>query len=144
MARPDISLVQARLLLALVFAAVFGLLPRSEAADPMGKMCVQKISMNARWDANDTGAKAGSIFTVQIDSLPAAQVSTNSSTVFTNLPLTGKHLVKIQLDGKPLTSFRFTFEERGDHLRLWYNEFYGTWSLSDVKPGEKCACPPAP
>jgi hypothetical protein len=126
---------------ALVFMAASVFVSRIEAADGVGKVCVQKISVNTRWDANDTGAREGSTFTVQIDDLPAITVTTNSSGVFTNLSLAKKHLVKIKLDGKALTSFRFTFQERGDHLRLWYKPFYGTWSLSDVSKGEKCACP---
>lgn len=114
------------------------------AVESMGRVCVQAISKGESWKANDTGATERSIFTVQIDSLPAIPISTNASGVFTNLSLATNHVVKIQLDGKPLTSFRFTFKDRGDHLRLWYNPFYGTWSLSDVRTGERCACPRKP
>jgi hypothetical protein len=111
------------------------------AADAVGRVCITPIPMGERWDANDSGAKESSVFSVQIDKLPAIQVTTNTSGVFTNLSLASEHLVKIRLDGKALTSFRFSFEGRGDHLRLWYNPFYGSWSLSDVHPGEKCSCP---
>jgi hypothetical protein len=111
------------------------------AADGVGRVCITRIPMGERWDANDTGAKASSTFTVQLDKLAPVPVTTNGSGVFTNLSLAGEHSVKIRLDGKPLTSFRFSFKDRGDHLRLWYNPFYGSWSLSDVLPGEKCACP---
>jgi hypothetical protein len=113
------------------------------AADETGRVCVEKIASGpgASWKANGSGATERSIFTVRIDEMPAIKVSTNSSGVFTNLALSGKHLVAIRLDDKPLTSFRFSFEDRPPHLLLWYNEFYGTWSLSDVKPGGKCACP---
>jgi hypothetical protein len=105
------------------------------------RVCVTRIPAGERWDANDTGAKESSTFTVQLDNLPAVLVTTNVSGVFTNLSLAGEHAVTIRLDGKPLTSFRFSFKGRGDHLRLWYNPFYGSWSLLDVRPGEKCACP---
>jgi hypothetical protein len=111
------------------------------AADAVGRVCITSIPKGERWDANDSGAKESSVFSVQIDDLPALQITTNASGVFTNLSLASRHLVKIQLDGKPLTSFRFSFIGRGDHLRLWYNPFYGSWSLSDVRPGEKCSCP---
>jgi hypothetical protein len=114
------------------------------AAESVGRVCVQAISKGESWQANDTGATERSIFTVQIDSLPAILISTNTSGVFTNLSLATNHLVKIRLDGKSLSSFLFTFKERGDHLRLWYSPFYGRWSLSDVKGGERCACPRKP
>src|SRR6266478_1811840 len=97
---------------------------------PLTLVCVDGISKNERWDANQTGATEKSIFTVQIDDLPSAQISTASAGVFTNLSTSAKHLIMIGIDGKPLTSFRFTFQEsQSDHLRLWYNPFYGTWSL---------------
>ena len=113
------------------------------SAEPVGRVCITRIPAGDRWDANHTGAKETSTFTVQIDNLSPLRVTTDNSGVFTNLPLASEHSVKIQLDGKPLTSFRFSFKERQDHLRLWYNPFYGSWSLSDVRPGQKCACPKA-
>ena len=132
---------QAQINLAFMFAALLCSLTSAHAAAGTGKVCVQAIPTAESWQANDTGATERSIFTIQIDNLPAFRVSTNLSGVFTNLSLTARHSVRIQLDGKPLTSFHFTFQKRGDHLRLWYNPFYGTWSLSDVRPGEPCACP---
>jgi hypothetical protein len=111
------------------------------AAGGVGRVCITRIPTGERWDANDTGAKESSAFTVQFDKLAPVLVTTNVSGVLTNLSLVGEHSVKIRLDGKPLSSFRFSFKGRGDHLRLWYNPFYGSWSLSDVPPGEKCACP---
>ena len=112
------------------------------AAEKTGKVCVQSISIGESWKANDTGAKESSKFKVQIDKLTPILISTNCSGVFTNLWVDAKHLVKIQLEDKPLTSFRFSFrEEQSEHLRLWYSPFYGTWSLSRVGPREKCACP---
>jgi hypothetical protein len=108
--------------------------------EPLGLVCVDGISKNERWDANQTGATEKSIFTVQIDDLPPTQISTASAGVFTNLSTSAKHLVKISVDGRPLTSFRFTFQEsQSDHLRLWYNPFYGTWSLSPTDKRHKCA-----
>lgn len=125
-----------------ILVALLSLSFAARGADSFGRVCVQKIAAGpaSDWQANTTGASERSTFTVSIDEHPALTVTTNSSGVFTNLSLTGKHLVTIRLDGKPLTSFRFTFEGRSQHLRLWYNEFYGTWSLSDVRAGEKCAC----
>jgi len=130
------------------FLVLTGLLVRlfassAFASDDGGTVCIAPIPTAERWDANDTGAKESSTFTTQIDRMPPVLVTTNASGVFTNLSLAGQHSVKIQLDGKPLTSFRFSFKGRGNHLRLWYNSFYGTWSLSDLRPGERCACPGA-
>jgi hypothetical protein len=125
---------------ALVMTSLLLVVGSAGAAEGLGKVCVQQIATGDSWKANDTGASARSIFTVQVDDLAAIHVSTNGAGVFTNLSLTTKHLVKIQLDGKPLTSFRFTFQDRGDHLRLWYSPFYGTWSLADVSAGGRCAC----
>jgi hypothetical protein len=113
------------------------------AADGVGRVCIGLIPVGERWDANRTGARESSAFTIQIDKLTRVLVTTNVSGVFTNLSLAREHLVKIRLDGKPPASFRFSFKGRGDHLRLWYNPFYGSWSLSDVRPGENCACPKA-
>ena len=113
------------------------------AADGVGRVCITRIPIGERWDANDTGAKESRTFAVQIDKLAPVLVATNASGVLTNLSLAGEHSVSIRLDGKRLTSFRFSFKDRGDHLRLWYNPFYGSWSLSDVRPGQKCACPQA-
>jgi hypothetical protein len=127
----------------LVMTALFVFAVGAYAADGIGKVCVQPISSGPKsnWKGNDTGATERSVFTVRIDDLPAIRVSTNSSGVFTNLALTKRHLIKIQLDNKPLTSFWFSFDSRGDHLRLWYNEFYGTWQLWDARASARCACP---
>ena len=128
-----------------VLLALFGTAGYAFAAEKVGKVCVQAISKGENWRGNDTGANESSRFSVQIDKLPPFVISTNSSGVFTNLSLQGKHVVKIRLADKPLTSFRFSFEdEHSDHLRLWYNPFYGTWSLWSVPPGKKCACPTKP
>src|SRR5262249_30457968 len=115
----------------------------ARAVDGTGRGCVEKIPSGpgSSWIANDTGATERSGFKISIDQLPPILVTTNSSGVFTNLSLAGKHLVAIRLDDKPLASFRFSFDGRGSHLRLWYNELYGTWSLSEVREGQKCACP---
>ena len=108
-------------------------------AEPLGEVRLRTIPFGpgSNWRANDSGATERSKFSVQIDNRTAIKVTTNSAGSFINLPLAGEHLVKIKLDGKPLTSFRFSFEGRSDHLELWYNEFYGKWSLSDAKPGQK-------
>src|SRR5258706_15555458 len=99
-------------------------------SQPSGIVCIDPIATNWSREANESGATEKSNFTVQIDSLPPVQISTRSAGVFTNLTMHTTHLAKIRLDGKPLTSFRFSFEQSGgEHLRLWYNEFYGTWSL---------------
>jgi hypothetical protein len=111
------------------------------AADGVGRVCIARIPMGERWDANDSGAKESSTFIAQFDKLAPVLVTTNVSGVITNLSLSGEHVVSIRMDGKPLTSFRFSFKGRGDHLRLWYNPFYGSWSLSEVRAGGKCSGP---
>lgn len=109
------------------------------AEEPAGKVYVQTIPFGpgSNWKTNDSGATERSTFSVQIDKRSFIKVTTNSTGVFANLPLAGKHLVKIKVDGKPLTSFNFSFDGRSNQLMLRYNEFYGTWSLVDIKPGEK-------
>jgi hypothetical protein len=109
------------------------------AEEPTGKVFIQPIPFGpgSNWKANDTGATERSKFSVQIDNRTAIKVTTNSAGSFINLPLAGEHLVKIKLDGKPLTSFHFSFEGRSGQLLLRYNEFYGTWSLVDMKSDEK-------
>src|SRR5262245_26951246 len=116
----------------------FALATSLRATDTVGSVCVPEIPKGESWKGNDTGAMEQSVFTVQIDKFTPVLISTNSCGVFTNLSLTDAHLVKIQLDGKPLTSFRFTFHERAERLRLWYNPFYGTWSLTDLRPRQTC------
>ena len=125
-----------RILVALILSVFAAYVQAADA----GKVCVQAIPAGARWDANDTGATERSVFKIQIDDRPGFCVATNSSGMFAELSMSSKHLVKIRLNGKLLTSFYFTFRGRSDHLRLWYNPFYGTWSLSDVRGKEWCAC----
>jgi hypothetical protein len=124
---------------AVMMTALFIFIAGGYASERVGRVCIQAIQISDK-KAYDTGATKNSVFTVQIDDLKGLRVSTNASGVFTNLSLVKKHLVKIQLDGKPLTSFRFTFDEGRNHSRLWYNSFYGTWSLSNVQSDEKCPC----
>jgi len=131
-----------RFIIGATFSAVI-LAVTAHAEDAVGKVCISRISIGERWDANDTGARESSTFTVRLDKLAPILVTTNAAGVFTNLSLAGEHTVVIRLDGKPLTSFRFSFQDRAAHRRLWYNPFYGTWSLWDVHPGERCACPKA-
>src|SRR4051794_3426570 len=90
---------------------------RACAADRVGKVCIPSIPMGERWNANDTGAKDTSTFTIQLDELAPVLVATNASGTFTNLVRAGEHSLSIRLDGKHLSSFRFSFRDRGHHLR---------------------------
>jgi hypothetical protein len=119
----------------LLFAVVLAV----HAGETVGEVRLRTIPFgpNSNWKANDTGATEHSRFSVQIDSRSAIIVTTNRAGVFLNLPLASDHMVKIKVDGKPLTSFRFSFEGRSDHLVLQYNEFNGKWSLSDAKADQK-------
>jgi hypothetical protein len=123
--------------LVLVVIAVLGFTLVACAEESVGEVRIQTIAFGAdsNWSANQTGATEHSKFTVRIDKRSAITITTNRAGVFANLSLTNDHLVNIKLDGKPLTSFRFSFEGRSNHLLLWYNEFYGTWSLSEEKRG---------
>src|SRR3954470_11279776 len=78
------------------------------AAEEGGRLCINAIPIGERWDANNTGAKESSSFTVQIDKQAPIVVTTNVAGVFTDLSLTGEHTVSIRLDRKPLTSLRFS------------------------------------
>src|SRR5262245_3861010 len=94
----------------IVLASLLSLLPAggAPAADGAGRVCITRIPTGGRWDANDTGARESSTFTIQIDKLQPVLVTTNASSVFTNLSFAGEHLVRIRVDGKPLTAFRFS------------------------------------
>ena len=121
------------------FISLILVVPATVAAFAEGIVCVDAVSNNGSWEGNDTGATPDSVFTVQIDDLQSQTISAKSCGAFTNLDVNTKHIVKITMDGKPYASFWFSFEEKGsDHLRLWYNEFYGTWQL--WKPGRNHKC----
>jgi hypothetical protein len=111
----------------------------AQAGEAVGEIHVRTIPFGpgSNWSANDTGATERSRFSVQIDNRSAMIVTTNRAGEFVNLSVAGEHSVKIKMDGKPLTSFHFSFEGRSDHLVLQYNEFDGKWSLSDAKAAEK-------
>jgi|SRR5579862_6389972 len=125
--------------LAPAIISLFAVVLTVYAGEPLGEVRLQTIPFgpSSNWRATDSGATERSKFSVQIDNRSAINVTTNRAGVFANLPLAGEHVVKIKVDGKPLNSFRFSFEGRSDHLILQYNEFYGKWSLSDAKAEQK-------
>ncbi len=101
-----------------------------DPAGGKGTVVVDPIPIGEVWKGNDTGATEQSVFTVRIDDLDAVRVSTHAAGNFTGLALDRRHLVDIHLDGRRLTSFWFTFDDRtGPHRRLWYKTKYGAWSL---------------
>lgn len=102
------------------FLILFLFLSVSHAADKFGEVCVIKVSDD-------------STHTIQIDDLNEVNVSNKASGTFSKLSLEKDHVVKIKHHGKILSSFRFTFQKRSPHLKLWYNELHTSWSLSDVK-----------
>ena len=105
-----------------------------------GVVCVDPIPTKGSWKGNDTGATPKSVFTIQIDDLPAQSISASSSGVFLKLRVAAKHTVKIKMGGKPYASFEFSFEDRGGHhLRLWYKQLYGTWQLQKAAEKHECA-----
>jgi hypothetical protein len=121
------------------FASLMLLVLVTATASADGIVCVDSISTNGSWKGNDTGATPASVFTVQIDDLLSQTISANSCGVFTNLNVNENHIMKIMMNGKPYASFRFSFKDKGsDHLRLWYNEFYGTWQLWQPGRNHKC------
>lgn len=125
--------------LALAIILLFAVVLAVHAGEAVGEVRVRTIPFgpSSNWRANDSGATERSKFSVQIDNRSAMIVTTNRAGVFSNLSLAGEHSVKIKADGKPLTSFRFSFEGQSDHLLLQYNESDGKWSLSEVKAAEK-------
>ncbi len=140
--RPTKSLSLLALLTATAFLSAPAASDPATLLKPTGLVCVDPIPKQSVWKGNDTGATEKSVFTIQIDDRPPIKVSTETSGVFTNLPTNSKHLVRIQLDGKPLTSFRFSFHEHAsNHLRLWYYTMYGNWCLWPTDGKHKCAYP---
>ena len=125
----------------ILLAVLLSMLTQTEAGSvrTSGFVCIDSIPKGDVWKGNDTGATEKSVFLVQIDNQPAVNISTNAAGIFTNLPTSARHLAKIRLNGKPLTSFRFSFAQyETDHLRLWYNTMYGTWNLSAATARHKC------
>jgi hypothetical protein len=110
---------------------------RAESAT--GAVCIDTIYTGGSWEGNHTGAVRSSTFTVQIGDHEPVSINSRLSAEVTDLALDSRHLVKIRLEGKLLTSFTFSFREKGsNHLRLWYKEMYGTWSLSTVEKPSEC------
>ena len=104
-----------------------------------GVLCIDAISTGGSWEGNQTGAVKDSVFFIQVDSLTLVQISAEQAGYVKDLAIEQEHTVKISLNGKVLESFRFSFlKEKTDHVRLWYIPMYGTWSLSNVKPGHRC------
>lgn len=114
---------------------VFVLYSRGQAT---GSLCVAPVVKGEKSVPN-VDAK---VFAVQIDHRPAVAASSEHGTEVSDLPLEPKHLVKVTGDGKPITSFRFRFSEyETQHLCLWRNDLYGTWSLTESKSHSKiCVC----
>lgn len=104
-----------------------------------GVVCVDAITTKDKWEGNTTGATTASVFIVTIDGLAPQKITTTGCGSFADLDVSSEHVVRITRDGTPDASFRFNFQkESSEHLRLWYNTFYGTWQL--WKPGRKHQC----
>lgn len=125
-----------RLLPLIALLLLAGVLAQAEGE---GLVCIDPIEATEGNYEFNTRASPKSVFTVQIDDLSPQTITASSCGVFKNLDVSARHLVKIKMDGEPYCSFWFSFKERGsNHLRLWYNCFYGTWQL--WPPGRKHEC----
>jgi hypothetical protein len=99
--------------------------------DVTGKVAIDPIPENSSWKANHSGANSESIFYIQIDDRLREKISIRDSAIVKDLDTAQSHVVKIYLNGKRIESFRFTFKEYdSNQLKLRYNPFHGTWSLS--------------
>jgi hypothetical protein len=118
------------------------LVPVSAAKDDSkgkGIVCIDPLP-KYRYPEGSNQKTEYKFFKIQIDKLPPMEIAAGEPGLFENLSTDKKHLVKIECDGKRLTSFWFTFQQYDStHLRLWYGVGYDSWSLSPAGKRHKCA-----
>lgn len=114
---------------------------KTATSDPKdeGIVCIDPLPRYRLVEGSDQKTDY-TLFTIQVDKLPALEIPAGKAGFFKNLSVVDKHLIKIDCDGKRLTSFWFTFQGQGaTHLQLWYYDAYGSWCLSPA--GKKHKCP---
>lgn len=112
-------------------------------AQDRGSICIDKMPGNQAtpgdppMTAPEIFIAPGSTLMIQVDSLPAVIVSPQQASIIKDISLNGRHIVKIKIDNKLKTSFKFKFTKREHSLCLWYYKGYGTFSL---RPAKECQC----
>ena len=107
-----------------------------------GQVCVSSVENEQGEESAVNPAGGSRKYTIQIDDGEIKKALPDSAFLFDNLALNKQHWVKIRLDGKPYSSFSFTFEKyETPDLCLWYNDFYHTWSMWKQKDSKHlCKC----
>jgi len=117
----------------------------THASDATGSVCVAPAPRPAPGDkslANPAGGNRVRSFVIGIDRTSPVAVSHRDPVEIANLPLTGRHFVRIDGDGKPFASFRFRFGDYGSpRLCLLFKPLYETWLLTEAENGGSfCRC----
>ena len=102
-----------------------------------GSICVAPVK-----GTGDDREHVSDSFAVRIDDRDWVAVPRERPALIPDLPIDGKHLVRIRDGRKQIESFRFDFKEFSSRdLCLWYKSWYSTWSLWDAADGgSKCRC----
>ena len=104
-----------------------------------GTVCIDAISTKGSWEGNTSGANKKSRFLISINNNTPQVISPFSGGKFKGLDLSKNHIVKILLNNKLYSSFKFNFNKKGSpHLKMWYYGMYGTWQLSIPEKKHKC------
>ncbi len=79
---------------------------------------------------------------LRIDGGRTISLSAAQATLIGDLGLQVQHRVQVLGDGKPVASFRFSFESEGSReLCLWQSDLYQTWQLyRAARQGRACRC----
>jgi len=108
----------------------------ARAVGRTGTVCLAALPPNAReldWLASARGEHFKYKFWVSVDGGRAVDVGATAKTL-EPISLAGKHRIGIFDAGSAVTSFRFTFAERGGSpLCLRYSPGFQTWSLVTQK-----------
>ena len=120
----------------LVRAGLIAVSPCLATARDTGSVCIASVIHGEK-----SVTKPAQSYAMQIDERVPVTL-TGHAVEFGQLALARKHLVKVTGDGKPVTSFHFSFADYQTHdLCLWQNDLYLTWSLNDVEAtGKICTC----
>jgi hypothetical protein len=111
----------------------------------VGTVCiapVPKPTAGGKSLSNPSGGNKVQIYSVQIGNKPAVKLEAEKSVAVDPLSLGQQHLVKIEGDGRPVTSFRFRFETyKSKRLCLVFSPLYETWSMrAAASGGPGCVC----
>jgi hypothetical protein len=91
--------------------------------------------------SNPAGGNRSFNFSIQVDDLPAEEVSFDGGKLIGGLSLGKSHLVKIRREGELVQSFKFTFKRYSSRdLCLWFKPLYETWQLWEAKESAAARC----